>query len=135
MKTYQRRHGQEVKIWDDVVQYDNRGGRFVCVPVDENDVPTGTPQVVKAVLIPDRSTIADLAGQQEVDVYQMLIDPDVNAGSWARAEWRGVYWDVSAPAQLHYGSGSHVRHQTVEIRRRPSKGSGYGPSTYTPSGG
>lgn len=111
-RTHQRRHGQLATVFKTLETVDRRGNRVVVV--DEED-----PLTVKAVFIADRSSRAELAGQMEINVYQMLIDADVDVSLWARVEWSGATWDVVNPAAQRFGT-KHVRHQTILIRQRPS---------------
>lgn len=129
--TYQRRRSkEEVKIWKAVPTQDNRGATFWNVPVDADDTPLAVPITLRVAIIGDRSSIASLPGQQVIQQYLMLVDADVDCSEFSRVLWRGDYYDVAAPPQLHPGSSRSVQHQTVSLRRRPKQSKGFGPSTY-----
>lgn len=116
MSSVQRRRGQEVAFWPETVTHDMRGNRIVFVDMDAE------PTRVRAAVVPNRANRAEVPGQQEVDVYDAIVDPDIpGMGLWARAFWRGSYWDVASPPAYHHGS-PHVRHVTVTMRRRPDMG-------------
>lgn len=78
------------------------------------------PYAVKAVFIPQRSQKAELPGQQDIDVTRMIVDWNLpGVDSWSRVSWNGSMWDVVMPPAYHHGT-RHVRHWSIDIRRRPS---------------
>lgn len=110
--TIQRRRGQYARVWRTTVTTDNRGNRVIGA-VEELKHP------VRAAFIPQRSSRAEVPGQQQINVTRMIVSadlPDVNL--WSRIEWNGSLWDVVAPPQLHHGT-RHVRHWSIDIRERP----------------
>lgn len=77
----------------------------------------------RGAFVPQRSSRAELAGQQQINVYRVILDPDItDVGLWGRIKWRGLQWDIVTPPQHHEGS-RHVRHQTIDIRQRPDAAS------------
>jgi len=72
----------------------------------------------------DRSTKAEVPGQQEVDVVKVGVPVDLEAkglGIGARVTLLGDDWDVVQPPAYRHGT-RHVRHLSVTLRRRPSGG-------------
>lgn len=113
----QRRRGQVIKVWPRKLVTDSRGNKQY-----QPDL-TVDPSLVKAAVIPQRSSKAEVPGQQEIDVVNILVDPSLveDIGLWARVEWNGSQWDIAAPPQLRYGV-RRTRHLTIPLRRRPSDG-------------
>ena len=109
----QRRRGQEVIVYPEVVVKDRRGNRVTTVDLDGGISLT-------AAIVADRGSRAEVPGEQAIEVYNILVDPDVDVGLWARVKWRGRMWDVDSPAKLRWGT-RHTRHQTVGIRLRPEE--------------
>ena len=115
----QRPRGQTAKAWAQVETTDRRGNK-VMMPANVVD-PDAEPIVFRGAFVPQRSSRAELAGQQQINVYRVILDPDVELGGlWAMVEWRGLRWDVVTPPQYHEGS-RHVRHITIDIRQRPDR--------------
>lgn len=112
MPSMQRRRGQSATVYPYREVTDRRGHRVRVVDEDN-------PVVVVAAFIPDRSSRAELPGQQQIHVVKMIVRDDV-AGCelWAQVEWRGSRWDVVTPPAYHHGT-RHTRHVTVSLRRRP----------------
>lgn len=111
----QREHGQPANIWKTTLVIDNRG----------NSTKAATsvgPHPVTAAFIPQRSARAEVPGQQIIEVVKMIVAADlVDVELWSRVEWKGAFWDVVSPPQYHHGT-RHVRHWSIDIRRRPSVG-------------
>lgn len=81
------------------------------------------PYEVTAAIIPDRSSRAEVPGQQVIEAYRMLVSPDIpDVDAWSRVVWNGDDWDLVAPPDMHFGS-RHTKHWTLTIRRRTPGGS------------
>lgn len=108
----QRRRGQDIKVWKTKIVKDSRG----------NDVITASdadPHIVRAIAIPQRSSKAEVPGQQQINVIRLIVDallPDVNL--WSRVEYDGRMWDVAAPPAYHHGT-RRTRHWSIDVRERP----------------
>lgn len=108
----QRRRGQKVTIWPETVTTDSRGNQTIA-PDPDNPITT------TAAFIPQRGSKAEVPGQVEIEVYTMILRNNVEGlGLWSRVLWQGAQWDIAAPPSYHFGS-RHVRHASVDIRRRP----------------
>lgn len=118
----QRKRGQRFTYYPKVTTVDSRENRTITVDMD-------SPRKARGAFIPDRSSRAELPGQQRVEVYKLIVsDKLLDIDLWGLVEWRGAYWDVSSPSMYRHGT-RQVRHQTAEIRRRPTGINGHpGPS-------
>ena len=115
MSSTQRRRGQVAEVYQTKVVTDRRGNEVTVV----DDL---SKTVIKAAFIPDRSARAELPGQQQIDVYRMILSHEVPGQElWSRVYWRGVWWDIVTPPGYHHGT-KHVRHNSLSIRQRPSDG-------------
>lgn len=113
MASMQRRRGQQVVIYPTKEIVDNRGHTVAMADMDH-------PVIRKAAVIPQRSSKAELPGQQDIHTVRLILDNAVSGlDSWSRVLYMGEYWDVMVPPQFHAGS-RHVRHYTIDVRRRPS---------------
>lgn len=113
MSSRQRRRGQTVKVWPTHEIEDKRGNK-----VNAPDL-TDDPIVVKAAAIPQRSSKAEVPGQQQIDVVRLILDAELPGVTlWSRVEYLGDQWDIVSPPAYHHGS-RHVRHWSMDIRRRP----------------
>lgn len=109
----QRRHGQVIKIWPTKKVLDRRQNETIESDLDAD------PYVVKAAVIPQRNSKAEVPGQQIIDVVRLVTVADLEAVTlWSRVEYLGDFWDIVAPPAYHHGS-RQVRHWTLDIRRRP----------------
>lgn len=125
--SWQRRHGQWVDIWPMVTITDRRGNRIKRVDM------TAEPIRIKAAIIPERSTRAEIPGQQEVNVSTMIVDAGLkDVGLWSTVRCDGIYYDIVAPPSYHYGTRA-TRHWSIPLRARPAQGAGPGESV-VPSG-
>lgn len=114
MSYQRRRRGQEIGVYKKRTVRDARGNVTITVNMDVPPIPE------RAAIVPDRGSRAELPGQQQIDVYRVLVDMDVpDLHSWARITWAGDDWDVIAPPEIRTGVRRHTRHQTILIRRRP----------------
>lgn len=112
--SYQRRHGQAVQIWSRKLTEDKRGNETLAVDM------TAAPWTGRAAGIPQRSSKAEMPGQQQIDVVRLILPPNLpeDCGLWARVKYLDDFWDVAAPPAYHHGS-RRTRHWSMEIRRRP----------------
>lgn len=80
--------------------------------------PDNTLQV-RAAFIPQRSSKAEVAGQQQINVIRMIVAPELpDVTLWSRVEWNAKQWDIVSPPAYHHGS-KHTRHWSMDIRERP----------------
>lgn len=109
----QRRHGQLVKIYRQVLKTDRRGS-----PQYTTDLET-PPYEVRAAIIPQRSSKSEVPGQQEILVYRLIITSELtDVGLWSRVEWNDRLWDLVTPPAYHHGTRA-TRHWSIDIRERP----------------
>lgn len=109
----QRRHGQTVKLWPTHKVADRRGNETIAA---DHSVE---PFVVTAAVIPQRSSRAEVPGQQVIDIIRLIMTaelPDITL--WSLVEYQGDFWDVMSPPAYHHGS-RQVRHWSLDVRRRP----------------
>ena len=112
MSWQRRRRGQPATVYATSMTEDARGNHVVRVDMDR-------PIPVTAAFIPQRSSRAEVAGQQEIDVTRMIVAADLpDVGLWSMVEWRGEMWDVAAPPAYHHGTRL-TRHWSIDLRRRP----------------
>lgn len=91
---------------------DRRGNEHIRVDED-NPIP------VRAAFIPQRGARAEAPGQVQINVYRMIVAPDLpDVNLWSRVEWDGKSWDVVTPPALHPGT-RQTRHWSLDIRERP----------------
>lgn len=111
--TVQRRRGQPALIYKSKSVIDSRGNQVQLV--DELN-----PHAIKVWTVPQRSSRAELPGQQ--DIYIVRFGTDANlAGvdSWSQIEYNGYRYDVVVPPAYHHGT-RHTRHWSIDCRKRPS---------------
>lgn len=111
--TYQRRHrGQQVTLYPTHIVKDARGN-------DTRVVDATRPIVTTAAVIPQRSSKAEVPGQQQIQVNRLIVTHDLpGIDLWSRVDYLGEQWDVVSPPSYHHGSRL-VRHWSVDIRKRP----------------
>ncbi|WP_229852569.1 MULTISPECIES: phage head completion protein [Streptomyces] len=108
----QRRRGQKARVWRTVEVVDNRGNKVVVAD------PEG-PISVRAAFIPQRSSKAEVPGQQQINVTRMVVDAHLTGVSlWSRVEYNGREWDIVSPPSYHHGD-RRTRHWSIDIRERP----------------
>lgn len=108
----QRRRGQPALVWKQVEVIDGRGNRTLVAD------PT-SPHEVRAAFIPQRSSRAEVPGQQVINVVRMIVDADLDdIGLWSRVEYQGKQWDIVTPPSHHHGV-RRTRHWSIDIRERP----------------
>lgn len=113
MSFQRRKRGQPATVYATANLVDSRGNHRVEVDMD-------APIEVRAVFIPQRSSRAELAGQQQINVTRMLVEADLpGVNLWSVVRWRDRLWDVVTPPSYHHGATRHVRHWSIDLRERP----------------
>lgn len=107
--TLQRRRGKTARFWL-AKPTTNFFGDKVQTALDG-------PYETRVWVIPQRSSRAEVPGQQEINVIRIGVDPAIDATIWARVEIDGQFYDVASPPGRRYGS-RHVRHQSIDLRLR-----------------
>lgn len=93
----------------------NRRGNTVKAPDADG------PYTRKAAIVPQRSSRAEVPGQQQINVMELIVDYDLaDVELWSRVDFDGKVWDVVAPPAPHYGT-RQTRHLSIQIRERPPK--------------
>lgn len=111
--TRQRRRGQPVKVWPTKKTTDRRGNEVLIADMEAE------PTHLTAAVIPQRSSKAEVPGQQQIDVVRLIVDPHIEGLTlWSVVEYQGDYWDIVTPPAYHHGS-RNTRHWSIDIRRRP----------------
>ena len=111
--TVQRKRGQPVRIWTTHTVTDRRGNEVEVV----NEAKS--PLKVKGWVIPQRSSRAEVPGQQQINVVRLGTESNLaNVTLWSRVEYDGKTWDVVAPPAYHHGT-RHTRHWSIDLRQRP----------------
>lgn len=101
-------------IWKTVTITDRRGN------ITKAATPVG-PIPVKGWVIPQRSSRAEVPGQQIINVIRIGVDanlPDVEL--WSRVVYNGKEWDVVTPPEYHAGTRT-TRHWSIDLRERPRR--------------
>ena len=112
MASQQRRRGMTVKVWKTSIVKDRRGNDVITPNADG-------PHIVRAAAIPQRSSKAEVPGQQQINITRLIVDPGLEGVNlWSRVEYDGRMWDIAAPPALHYGT-PRTRHWSIDIRERP----------------
>jgi hypothetical protein len=113
---FNRGASQDITIWKSADVVDNRGH---TVRVADSD----GPYEVKAMVYPQRSSRAEMPGQQSIEVYRILIPPDyADVDLWSKVIYQGKDYDLVSPPVYHHGATRHNRHWTIDIRLRPHSG-------------
>lgn len=108
----QRRRGQTAKVWRTEVVTDHRGNIT-------HQAESADPITVRAAFIPQRSSRAEVPGQQQINVTRMIVAADLpNVDLYSRVEYRGRQWDVVTPPEYHHGT-RRTRHWSIDLRERP----------------
>lgn len=108
----QRRRGLPVTIYPRKTITDSRGNQQVVVDL-------ANPIQTTAAVIPQRSSKAEVPGQQEIDVVRLIVSADLpDVGLWSLVDYAGSKWDIAAPPAYHHGT-RRTRHLSIDIRRRP----------------
>ncbi len=85
--------------------------------------PVDGPYEARAWVIPQRSSRAEVAGQQEINVIRIGVDTDVAIDLWSRVEIDGQQYDVAAPPARRYGS-RRTHHLSIDLRLRTPEPTG-----------
>lgn len=111
--TRQRRRGQSIIVYPRMKTIDGRGNEYLTPDLSK-------PRAMTAAVVPQRSSKAEIPGQQQIDVVRLIVDPDLapDVGLWGRVHYAGEDWDIAAPPAYHHGSRG-TRHWSIDIRRRP----------------
>lgn len=113
MSFQRRKRGQPAVVYPEKEVVDNRGHSSYAPDLDN-------PINVTAAFIPQRSSRAEVPGQQQINVTRMLLDSELpNVGLWSRVEWNDKTWDVVSPPAYHHGATRDVRHWSIDLRERP----------------
>lgn len=113
----QRRHGQPFELYRSKLITNSRGNQVWVADLDSEPIKG------KGWVVPQRGARAEVPGQQDVQVVTLGTDiPLTDVDIWSLVKWRGHNWDVVAPAGYWHGMTRHVRHWTVDLRRRPNGG-------------
>lgn len=111
----QRRRGHPCRLWRQKLREDRRGNQVLGVDLNDE------PYELRASFWPQRGSKAEVPGQQQIEVYTMIFEPDLDGvGLFSRVEWAGRMWDVVAPP-VHHSGPRGVRHTSMDIRARPAK--------------
>lgn len=108
----QRKRNGLTCTFEKVVKTKDRRGNYVKRSSPETYTTT-------CAFIPERGSRAEVPGQQIIDVASLIVQADMpDVETWSRVYVRGGWWDIVTPPQYHHGT-RHVRHWTMEVRRRP----------------
>jgi|SRR5690606_15785283 len=110
--TYQRRRGQRALVYVAQDVTDSLGNHHREPDLDN-------PIEVRAAFSFERSNRAEVPGQQQVNVINMVTTQDIpGIDMWGRVWWNNSWWDIESPPAWRFGS-RHVRHLTIQLRERP----------------
>lgn len=111
--SHQRRRGQAALIYKTAETTDRRGNTVVSSTEDG-------PHEVRVWVIPQRSSRAEVPGQQDINIVRIGCDPNLEGVSlWSSVEYLGRRWDVVTPPEYHHGQARHTRHWSIDLRERP----------------
>ncbi|MEU0120634.1 phage head-tail adapter protein [Streptomyces albidoflavus] len=112
MSSLQRRRGVPARIFRTVERIDSRGNKVLVADTEH-------PIEVRCALIPQRSSKAEVPGQQQINITRMIVDADLpDVTLWSRVDCLGRHWDVVTPPAYHHGTRK-TRHWSIDIRERP----------------
>jgi hypothetical protein len=112
MTTQQRRRGQPATLYRTKDIVDSRGNKVRMVDLED-------PYEVMAWTFPQRSSVASLPGQQDIDVVRFGTTSDLDRfDSWSQLDYKGHRYDVVSPPAYHHGT-RHTRHWSIDARKRP----------------
>lgn len=106
-----------VDVYPEELQYNSRG-----VP---KRVPGTKPVRVRVTTTKDRSQIADLPGQVDVEVVR-CIARSAPVGTWSRVVYRGEDYDLAAPPRFSPGVSKATQHVEFTISSRNQLGNDRG---------
>lgn len=81
-------------------------------------IPAETPVKMHATTALDRSSIAELPGQIDLEVVK-VVTRDAPVGSWARILHNNREWDLAAPPRFSPGMSKATRFVSFTMRSRP----------------
>jgi len=111
--TLQRKRGVPLTVYKRKLVTDNRGNETLAVDLADSTSESGW-------VIPQRSSRAEVPGQQQIDIVRIGVRDHIeDVGMWSIVDMLGDSWDVVAPPAYHHGSSRHVRHWSIDLRRRP----------------
>lgn len=120
--SHQRKRGLPIEIWPIVEREDSRGNEHETVDLTDDPIQT------KAWIFPQRSSRAEVPGQQRINVIRVGVAANLEGvplaptlDLFAQARYMGKFWDVVSPPAYHHGT-RHTRHWSVDLRERPSNG-------------
>jgi len=99
-------------VYPEVAQRDSRNNLV--------KVPSDTPVKLKATTTADRSSVAELPGQIDVEVIK-CVTRDAPVGSWARVVYDGREWDLAAPPRRSPGMSKATRFISFTLRSTPGR--------------
>lgn len=103
----------DATIWKTAETVDRRGNSTIAITEDG-------PHQVRIWVIPQRSSRAEVPGQQDINIVRIGCSPDLeDVNLWSRVDWRGTSWDVVTPPEYHHGQARHTRHWSIDLRERP----------------
>jgi hypothetical protein len=105
-----RRRGLPVTVYRTKTVTDSRGNEVNVVDEDN-------PHTTFAWLYPQRSTRAEVIGQQHIEVTRIGVNVLEDVDLWGRVELMGKVYDIAAPAAYHHGT-RHTRHWSIDLRER-----------------
>lgn len=108
----QRKRGRKLQYWKAVATTNFYG--------DKVERALDGPYEARYWESHDRSSRAEVPGQQEVDVIKVGIDATHDVSLWARVKIGNIYWDIESPPAYRHGTRG-TRHQTVSLRQRTVK--------------
>jgi hypothetical protein len=108
--TYLRRRGVPATVYKTKTVMDPRGNEVNVVDMDN-------PYQVHVWVYPQRSTRAEVVGQQHIEVTRIGVDILEDVDLWGRVDMLGKVYDIAAPAAYHHGT-RHTRHWSFDLRER-----------------
>lgn len=109
--TFQRRRGEPVTLYPVHTVLDDRGNEVI-------QANFAAPINTTAAAIPQRSSRAEVPGQQVIYIVRLIIRVYPNVELWSQVDFRGERWDVVSPPAYHHGTRL-TRHVSIDIKRRP----------------
>lgn len=100
-----------ILVYPEVKMRDSRGNLV--------KIPATTPVEVRATTSVDRSSIAELPGQIEVEVLR-CVTRDAPVGSWARVVYNNKEWDLVSPPRFSPGRSKATKFVSFTLRSRPT---------------
>lgn len=96
-----------------VIEVEDRRGNKIRVADKTRPIKT------KGWVMPERSSRAEVPGQQKINVIRIGITANLaGVEIWSEVEYDGKVWDVVTPPGYHHGT-RHTRHWSMDLRERP----------------